>query len=141
MYDDILFPVSFYLLDQNELREHAEAIASEFDADVHLLSLTLQDEGKSDVEEHRQSFESFASSLRESGIDVTTELRNDPVEYEDVAGYLADEADDYDLVVMGHTRVSHRRGGETDTTAHKLLDMSSTPVITVPLGAPRFRDV
>ncbi|XGI82981.1 universal stress protein [Halorutilales archaeon Cl-col2-1] len=141
MYDDILFPVSFYLLDQSDVRRHGEAIASGFDADVHLLSLTLQDEGKSDVEEHRQSFESFASSLRESGVNVTTELRDEPVEYEDVAGYIADEADDYDLILMGHTRVSHKRGGDTETTAHKLVDMSPVPVITVPLGAPRFRDV
>ncbi|MFP4188354.1 MAG: universal stress protein [Halobacteriales archaeon] len=138
MYDEILFPVSFYLLDHNELAEHVVEIASGFDASVHVLSLTLSDEGRQDIEDHRNAFDSFGARLEGEGIDFTSELRDEPVEYDDVADIIVDEADDYDAVLVGHTKV--RDGGER-TTAESLINRLSVPVFVVPMPTPRFRDV
>lgn len=141
MYKDILFPVSFYLLDQTDLKEHGEAMASGFDAKVHLLSLTLTDEGRMDVEEHREAFLDFAADLEDKGVEVTTELRSEPIGYNDVAEVIVDEASDYDLVMMGHTKVNRDRSGDEWPTADRVINSSPIPVLVIPLGAPRFRDV
>ncbi|MDY6779265.1 MAG: universal stress protein [Halobacteria archaeon] len=140
MYDEILFPVSFYLLDESELREHGCAVAKRFDASLHLLSVVLEDENQSDIDEHKQAFTSFASDIEEEGIEVTTELREDPSGYDTVADTIAEESRDYDMVLMGHTKVSERRGSEW-TTADKVINAASVPVFVVPLHLPRFRDV
>lgn len=136
-----MFPVSFYLLDQRDLRDHAVAVASAFGADVHLLSLTLSDEGRRDQEEHRESFLDFESELGDAGVEVTTDFREEAVDYDDVADVIADMAEDYDLVLMGHTKVSEDRSGGDWPTADRVINMSSVPVLVVPLAAPRFRDV
>jgi len=142
MYDEILFPVSFYLLDHEELVDHVVETASRFDASVRLLSLTLSEEGRQDLEDHRNAFEEFESRLEGAGVSFTSELREDAVEYEDVADAIAEEADDndndYDLVVVGHTKV---RDGEPRTTAEDLINRLSVPVFVVPMSTPRFRDV
>jgi nucleotide-binding universal stress UspA family protein len=140
MYDNVLFPVSFYLLDHEELVDHVVETASRFDASVGLLSLTLSEEGRHDVEDHRNAFEEFELRLEESGVSFTSELREDAVEYEEVADAIAEEADDndYDLVVVGHTKV---REGEPRTTAEDLINRLSVPVLVVPMSTPRFRDV
>lgn len=141
MYDDVLFPVSFYLLDQRDLGDHAVAVASAFDSDVHLLTLTLSDEGRRDQEEHRESFLDFAAELRDSGVSASTEFRGEAVDYDDVADVIADAADDYDMVLMGHTKVSEERSRGDWPTADRVINMSSVPVLVVPLAAPRFRGV
>ncbi|MDY7081144.1 MAG: universal stress protein [Halobacteria archaeon] len=145
MYDDILFPVSFYLLDDAELKQHGKTVASRFDARVHLLSLTLQDEGRRDIEEHRNAFDNFVGELEEledeNDVEVTTEFREEPVDYDSVAEAIVDEADDFDMVMMGHTKVSRERSGEMWTTADTVINTSPVPVFVIPLGAPRFRDV
>ena len=138
MYDKILFPVSFYLLDHNELVEHVVETASRFDASVHVLSLTLTDEGKQDVKDHRNAFDSFKTHLEDAGVSYTSELREDAVEYDEIADAIADEADDYDLVLVGHTKV---REGDSRTTAEDLINRLSVPVFVVPMSTPRFRDV
>jgi len=138
MYDKILFPVSFYLLDHNELVEHVVETASRFDASVHVLSLTLSEEGKQDVEDHRNAFDSLKMHLEEADVSYTSELREDAVEYEIVADVIAEEADDYDLVLVGHTKV---REGESRTTAEDLINRLSVPAFVVPMSTPRFRDV
>lgn len=141
MYRDILFPVSFYLLDQTDLKEHGEAVASSFDAKVHLLSLTLKDEGRMDIEEHREAFLDFAAYLEDKGVEVTTELRSEPVQYNEVSEVIVDEASDYDLILMGHTKVNRERSGDDLPTADRVINTSPIPVLVIPLGAPRFRDV
>jgi len=138
MYDEILLPVSFYLFDHNELAEHAVEVASGFDASVHVLSLTLSDEGRQDVEDHRNAFDSFETRLESEGVGVTSELRDGPVGYDEVADTIADEADGYDAVLAGHTRV---RDGSERTTAESLINRLSVPVFVVPMSTPRFRDV
>lgn len=138
MYDKILFPVSFYLLDHNELVEHVVETASRFDASVHVLSLVLSDEGKQDVEDHRNAFDSLEMRLEDSDVPYSSELREDAVEYDTVADVIAEEANDYDLVLVGHTKV---REGESRTTAEDLINRLSVPVFVVPMSTPRFRDV
>ena len=138
MYDKILFPVSFYLLDHNELVEHVVETASRFDASVHVLSLTLSDEGKQDIEDHRNAFDGFEMRLEEADVPYSSELREDAVEYGEVADVIADEADGYDMVLVGHTKV---RDGEPRTTAEDLINRLSVPVFVVPMSTPRFRDV
>lgn len=138
MYDKILFPVSFYLLDHNELLEHVVETASRFDASVRVLSLVLSDEGKQDVEDHRNAFDSLEMRLEDSDVPYSSELREDAVEYDTVADVIAEEADDYDLVLVGHTKV---REGESRTTAEDLINRLSVPVFVVPMSTPRFRDV
>ncbi len=140
MYEKILFPVSFYLLDHEELLDHVVETASRFDASVGLLSLTLSEEGRQDVEDHKNAFEEFKLRLEEAGVSFTSELREDAVEYEEVADAISEEADknDYDLVVVGHTKV---REGEPRTTAEDLINRLSVPVFVVPMSTPRFRDV
>jgi nucleotide-binding universal stress UspA family protein len=138
MYDKILFPVSFYLLDHNELVEHVVETASRFEASVHVLSLTLSDEGKQDIEDHRNAFDSFKTLLEEADVPYSSELREDAVEYDEVADVIADEAGDYDMVLVGHTKV---RDGEPRTTAEDLINRLSVPVFVVPMSKPRFRDV
>ncbi len=138
MYDEILFPVSFYLLDHNELIDHVVETASRFDASVHMLSLTLSEEGRQDIEDHKNAFANFETRLAEEGIDVTSKLREEPVEYEGVADAIADEAEGYDVVLVGHTKV---RDGSSRTTAEALINRLSVPVFVVPMGTPRFRDV
>jgi nucleotide-binding universal stress UspA family protein len=138
MYDKILFPVSFYLLDHNELLEHVVETASRFDSSVRVLSLVLSDEGKQDVEDHRNAFDSLEMRLEDSDVPYSSELREDAVEYDTVADVIAEEADDYDLVLVGHTKV---REGESRTTAEDLINRLSVPVFVVPMSTPRFRDV
>lgn len=138
MYDKILFPVSFYLLDHNELVEHVVETASCFDASVHVLSLTLSEEGKQDVQDHRNAFGEFEEHLEDADVSYSSELREDAVEYDTVADVIAEEADDYDLVLVGHTKV---REGESRTTAEDLINRLSVPVFVVPMSTPRFRDV
>ena len=138
MYDKILFPVSFYLLDHNELLEHVVETASRFDASVRVLSLVLSDEGKQDVEDHRNAFDSLEMRLEDSDVPYSSELREDAVEYDTVADVIAEEADDYDLVLVGHTKV---REGKSRTTAEDLINRLSVPVFVVPMSTPRFRDV
>jgi nucleotide-binding universal stress UspA family protein len=138
MYDQILFPVSFYLLDHNELAEHVVGMASGFDASVHVLSLTLSDEGRQDVEDHRNAFNSFETRLEGEGVEFTSELRDEPVEYGGVADVIVEEADGYDAVLVGHTKV---RDGTERTTAESLINRLSVPVFVVPMSTPRFRDV
>ncbi len=138
MYDKILFPVSFYLLDHEELVDHAVEAASSFDASVHLLSLTHADEGKQDVEDHRNAFNSFEMRLEEAGVPYTSELREDGAEYDEISDAIADEAEDHDMVLVGHTKV---RDGEPRTTAEDLINRVSVPVFVVPMATPRFRDV
>ena len=138
MYDEILFPVSFYLLDHNELADHVVEVASGFDASVHVLSLTLSEEGRQDVEDHRNAFDSFGTRLEAEGVEFTSELRDEPVEYDEVADVIAEEADGYDAVLVGHTKV---REGSERTTAESLINRLSVPVFVVPLSTPRFRDV
>ncbi|MCX2818023.1 MAG: nucleotide-binding universal stress UspA family protein [Methanobacteriota archaeon] len=138
MYDKILFPVSFYLLDHNELADHLVGITSGFDASVHVLSLTLSDEGRQDVEDHRNAFNSFETRLKGEDTEFTSELRDEPVEYADVADVIADEAEAYDAVLVGHTKV---REGTERTTAESLINRLSIPVFVVPMSTPRFRDV
>jgi nucleotide-binding universal stress UspA family protein len=138
MYDKILFPVSFYLLDHNELVEHVVETASAFDASVQMLSLTLSEEGRQDIEDHKNAFDNFETRLVEEGIEVSSELREDPVEYEEVADVIAEEAEGYDAVLVGHTKV---RDGSSRTTAEELINRLSVPVFVVPMSTPRFRDV
>jgi len=138
MYDKILFPVSFYLLDHNELVEHVVETASRFDASVHVLSLTLSEEGKQDVEDHRNAFDSLKTHLEDADVPYTSEMREDAVEYEEVGDAIAEEATEYDLVLVGHTKV---REGEPRTTAEDLINRLSVPVFVVPMSTPRFRDV
>jgi nucleotide-binding universal stress UspA family protein len=140
MYDEILFPVSFYLLDHNELADHVVEIASAFDASVHVLSLTLSEEGRQDIEDHRNAFDSFETHLRDEGVDLSTELRDEPVGYDEVADAIVDEAsgEGYDAVLVGHTKV---RDGSDRTTAEALINRLSVPVFVVPMSTPRFRDV
>lgn len=138
MYDDVLFPVSFYLLDHNELVDHAVEMAKSFDARLHLLSLTLSDEGREDVEDHTNAFDGFVMRLEDEGVDVDSELRDEPVEYEEVPEIIRDESTEYDLVMMGHTKV---REGEARTTAENVINSVSVPVVVVPLSTPRFQEV
>jgi len=138
MYDDVLFPVSFYLLDHNELAEHAVEMAKSFDARLHLLSLTLSDEGREDVEDHTNAFDGFVTRLESEGVDVSSELRDEPVGYGEVPDVIRDESTEYDLVMMGHTKV---REGEARATAENVINSVSVPVVVVPLSTPRFRDV
>lgn len=138
MYDEILFPVSFYLLDHNELVDHVVEMTSRFDASVRLLSLTLSEEGRQDLEEHRNAFDEFESRLEDAGVPFTSEMREEAVEYDEVADAIADEAREYDLVLVGHTKV---RDGEPRTTAEDLINRLSVPVLVVPMSTPRFRDV
>lgn len=135
-YDEVLFAVSFYLLDDEELGEHGVEFASALDADVHLLSLTLEQESEDERREHRRSFEEFAEKLREEDLSVTEDLRETAVGYEDVADEIADAADSHDVVMMGHTRV---RDSETWTTADELINTVSQPVVVIPLNTARFR--
>jgi len=138
MYDKILFPVSFYLLDHNELVDHVVETASRLDASVHMLSLTLTEEGRQDIEDHKNAFTNFETRLEQEGVEVTSELRDDPVEYDEVADVIADESDGYDVVLVGHTKV---RDGSSRTTAESLINRLSVPVFVVPMETPRFRDV
>jgi nucleotide-binding universal stress UspA family protein len=100
--------------------------------------LTLTDEGKQDVEDHRNAFDSFKTHLEDSGVSYTSELREDAVEYDEIADAIVHEADGYDLVLVGHTKV---REGESRTTAEDLINRLSVPVFVVPMSTPRFRDV
>lgn len=138
MYDEILFPVSFYLFDHNELAEHVVEIASGFEASVHVLSLTLSDEGRQDIEDHRNAFSSFEALLEGEDIEFTSELRDEPIEYDEVSDAIADEAEGYDAVLVGHTKV---RDGTARTTAESLINRLSVPVFVVPMSTPQFRDV
>lgn len=135
-YDDVLFAVSFYLLDDEALGERGVELAKTLDADVHLLSLTLERESEDERAEHRREFDSFAESLRDEGLDVTAELREDDVGYDEVADEIADATEDHDLVMMGHTRVRDPSAG---TTADELINTVSKPVVVIPLETARFR--
>lgn len=135
-YDEALFAVSFYLLDDDELGEHGVELARNLDVDVRLLSLTLEDESDDERREHRTSFEEFADRLRDEGLRVSEDFREEAVGYEEVPEEIADAADDFDLVMMGHTRV---RDSGTWTTADELINTVSQPVVVIPLNAPRFR--
>lgn len=138
MYNDVLFPVSFYLLDHNELADHAVEMAKSFNASLHLISLTLSGEGREDIEDHSDAFDSFVVRLEKEGIDVSSELRDKSVEYEEVPGIIRNESTEYDLVMMGHTKV---REGERRTTAENVINSVSVPVVVVPLSTPRFQEV
>ncbi len=137
-YDTALFAVSFYLLDDDELWEHGVEFISSLDVDVHLLSLTLEDESEDERREHRQGFEEFAEGLRDEGIEVEEDLREDEVGYEEVSSTIADEAEEHEVLIMGHTRV---RDPESWTTADDLINTVSVPVVVIPLNAPRFRGI
>ncbi|MFP4632588.1 MAG: universal stress protein [Halobacteriota archaeon] len=135
-YDDVLFAVSFYLLDDDRLGEHGGGLLGELDGDVRLLSLTVEGESDEQRVEHERAFEEFADVLREAGVNVTEELRREAVEDDAVADEIASEAEDHDLLVMGHTRV---RDDAEPTTAEKVINTVSVPVVVIPLTAPRFQ--
>lgn len=136
MYDDVLFPVSFYFLDDDELASHGLALAERFDARIHVFSTVLEDEGRSDREDHEDALDRFVEELETEATEVTREYREDPVAYDDVPSLIVNRAEEYDLVVMGHTRV--RDGGEP-TTAERVINASSVPTLVVPLKTPRFQ--
>lgn len=136
MYDDVLFPVSFYFLDDDELASHGLALAERFDAQIHVFSTVLDDESRSDREDHEEALDSFVEGLETEATEITREFRDEPVAYDDVPSMILDRAEEYDLVVMGHTRV--RDGGEP-TTAERVINASPVPTLVVPLKTPRFQ--
>lgn len=140
MYDDVLFPVSFYFLDDDALSSHGRAIATCFDARIHVLSILLEDESRSDRQDHEEAFERFVAELDETDARITSEFREEPTAYDDVPSAIVDETDDFDLVVMGHTRVREGQSGER-TAAERVINASTVPTLVVPLKTPRFRGV
>lgn len=138
MYDDVLFPVSFYFLDDDDLTAHGRAIAEAFEARIHVLTMVLEDESRSDRGSHEEIFDRFVDDLGGTGSEVTSEFRGDPVAEDDVAEAILDETERYDLVVMGHAR--RRQTAQTGpTTAERVINGSDVPTLVVPLTAPRFR--
>ncbi len=138
MYDKVLFPVSFYLLDQTDLMHHGAELADSLGSDIQLLSFTLEDEEKSDREEHRQAFREFAYNIEKEGLEVTRDYRDEPMDYEEVADAITDISSDFDLIIMGHTRIRQSDEERIHTTAEKVINSVSIPVFIIPLSTPRF---
>lgn len=138
MYDDVLFPVSFYFLDDDDLTAHGRAIAEAFEARIHVLTMVLEDESRSDRGSHEEVFEGFVDDLDGTGSEVTSEFRGDPVAEDEVAEAILEESDGYDLVVMGHARRRETASGGP-ATAERVINGSDVPTLVVPLTAPRFR--
>ena len=138
MYDDVLFPVSFYFLDDDDLTAHGRTVAEAFEARIHVLTMVLEDESRSDRESHQDVFDGFVDDLDSTGAEVTAEFRGDPVTEDEVADEILEETDGYDLVVMGHAR-RRQRAQTGPTTAERVINGSDVPTLVVPLTAPRFR--